>query len=79
MFLLDDGTFTFTYDALAMAGDRLVPQSRENANLFVVLFTDGESNGIREAQTYTIEVANHVKAMRAMKMIAVGVGVSDFL
>lgn len=78
-YFLGNGGFTFTYDALELAGDVLVPQSRPDANLFVLLFTDGESNGMEGATAYTIQVANQVKSMRAMKMIAVGVGVSIIL
>lgn len=70
---------TRTYDALETCREEVLPQARSDANLFVVLFTDGESNDDQNAMAKTIEQATLLKQSRGMKVISIGVGVSTML
>ena len=76
-----NGVFTVTFNALELASAVLIPEAREDANLYIVLFTDGSSNanGMTrpQATARTIKVANEIKHMRALKIITVGIGVSS--
>lgn len=71
----ETGEFTTTYDALTLVKETLVPQAQPSANLYIIVFTDGESNGRKDAKQFTIQVASELKQTRAMKVMAVGVGV----
>jgi len=74
-----NGFKTRTYDALAMVNNEIMPLAREDASITVLLFTDGESNGMTDARDFTISTAKWLKTRRNMTLIAVGVGVCGLI
>ena len=56
-----------------------MPLAREDASITVLLFTDGESNGMTDARDFTISTAKWLKTRRNMTLIAVGVGVCGLI
>lgn len=73
------GSTTQTYDALRTIREEIIQQTRPEANLFVILFTDGSSTGkksVKKSILATIYEADQLKSSRSMKVITVGVGVS---